>query len=308
MTEHNRDLVLVTGASGFVGSSVARIAQQKGFKVRVLVRAESQRSALPPQYSFLEHNRKIRHKIETWQTRVRRHDLTGLDQSLFEFYGRHLKNVSSVHELNRWLREDGQRELLCINEADLTGGQELNYDAEAFPDAVPLGGQPVVLSYAYAPGEEQDGVTVKLGFSLAQTISQASVEWAVPGLREGQISELLRALPKAIRRELMPFPPKVAEIARDLRPVGDSLKKDLAQFIRQHYGVEIPLEAWPAEAIPQHLRPRVEVVDNDQKILGSSRDLNQQRSAVDRPVRCPGAMGLISLASRSLPPYDRQIR
>ncbi len=35
--------MLVTGASGFVGSAVARIAQQKGFNVRVLVRATSPR-------------------------------------------------------------------------------------------------------------------------------------------------------------------------------------------------------------------------------------------------------------------------
>ena len=67
----------------------------------------------------------------------------------------------------------------------------------------------MALAYAYAPGEEHDGVTIELPFTLAQTASSALIEWAVPGLREEMISELLRALPKSIRRELMPFPPKV---------------------------------------------------------------------------------------------------
>ena len=38
---------------------------------------------LPPQYAFLEHNRQVRQKIETWQTRVRRHDFGDLDEKLF---------------------------------------------------------------------------------------------------------------------------------------------------------------------------------------------------------------------------------
>ncbi|TKC88391.1 NAD-dependent epimerase/dehydratase family protein [Trinickia terrae] len=46
MADQTRDLVLVTGASGFVGSAVARIAQQKGYAVRVLVRATSPRKNL----------------------------------------------------------------------------------------------------------------------------------------------------------------------------------------------------------------------------------------------------------------------
>jgi ATP-dependent helicase HrpA len=184
--------------------------------------------------------------------------------------------------LNRLIRERGGPEFLCATEADLTGGQELSFDAEAFPDAVPLGGQPVALTYAYTPGEEQDGVTVKLGFSLAQTISQASVEWSVPGLREGLINELLRALPKSIRRELMPFPPKVEEILRDFQPGGDSLPQDLAVFIRQRYGIAIPPNTWASNAVPAHLRPRIEVIGNDQKLLGTSRDLGQLRQKLEQ--------------------------
>ena len=274
-----------------------------------ILSSASQKPPLPAQYSFLEHNHQVRQKIETWQTRVRRHDLANIDEALFAFYAHRIgapvsaparfksdnqramaqvgapqlpQPISSVHELNRLIRERGGHAFLCATEADLTGGQELSFDAEAFPDDVPLGGQPVALSYAYAPGEEADGVTVKLGFSLAQTVSQASVEWAVPGLREGLITELLRALPKSLRRELMPFPPKVAEIVRDLKPGGDSLTRDLAVFIRQRYGVVIPENTWTSDAVPAHLRPRIEVIGNDLKSLGASRDLGQLRQRLEQ--------------------------
>jgi ATP-dependent helicase HrpA len=242
---------------------------------------------VPPQYAFLEHNRKVRQKIETWQTRVRRHDLGDLDEKLYDFYAQRIHNVSSVHELNRLIRDCGGPSFLCATEADLMGGQSLNFDSEAFPDAVPLAGQPVALSYAYSPGEEHDGVTVKLGFSLAQSVPQSCVEWSVPGLREGLVNELLRALPKSLRRELQPFPPKVAEIVNELQPAGESLQQDLAAFIRRRYGVEIPPGAWPADAIPAHLRPRIEVRGNDQKIIGSSRDLTALRQTLEKVQTAP---------------------
>jgi ATP-dependent helicase HrpA len=241
-----------------------------------------ERPAMPCAYTFLDHNRQVRQKVETWQTRVRRHDLGDLDDLLYAFYSKYIENASSTADLNRLLRENSDPNFLRISEADLTDGKELSYDAEAFPDRISIQGQPVALSYAYAPGEEQDGVTVKLGFALAQSVAPASVEWAVPGLREAQVAELLRSLPKSIRKSLMPLPEKVMEITRDFRPTGQYLKLDLGRFIQQRFGVEIPGSVWPAEPIPQHLRPRIEIVGTDQKLLGAGRDLGQLRSALEK--------------------------
>lgn len=237
---------------------------------------------LPAAYGFLTHNRQVRHKIETWQTRMRRHDLADLDQALFDFYARQIQDVSSLDELNRWLRDHPDPSLLRATETDLIGGLDLTYDAAAFPDQVRLGGQSVPLSYAYSPGEERDGVTLKLDAAAAHAVTPAGAEWAVPGLREGLITELLRALPKALRRELMPLGPKVAEIVRELQPEGASLKQDLRRFLHQRYGVEVPLSAWPADAVPQHLRPRIELIGPDQKTLQAGRDLGQLRRVLEQ--------------------------
>jgi len=133
----------------------------------------------------------------------------------------------------------------------------------------------VALAYAYAPGEEHDGVTIELPFALVHSASSALLEWAVPGLREEMAGELLRALPKSIRRELMPLPPKVAEIVRDFQPQGTSFLHDLAAFLHSRYGVAVKAADWPANALPAHLRPRIEVVDQDRKSLGVGRDLSQ---------------------------------
>ncbi len=264
---------------------------------QLLMEAREQSSPVPVAYRFLEHNRQVRHKIATWQTRMRRHDLADLDQALFDFYSRRMQNVASRDELNRWLREHPEPEILCATELDLIGDLELDYDQTAFPDRVRLGGQSVPLSYSYRPGEDDDGITIKLESHLAQVVSPAMLEWAVPGLREAVITELLRSLPKALRRELMPLAPKAAEIACDLQPAGPSLKQDLARFIHQKYGIEIPPSAWPTDAVSQHLRPRIELIGHDQKTIGSGRDLGQLRKQLEQakiqPVKESPGWGLL---------------
>ena len=233
---------------------------------------------LPPQYRFLKHNRAVREKIENLQTRARHHGLIDLDQAFCEFYASRFENIASLDELNRFLRDHPDQGFLCASEADVLGDQQLNYDSAAFPDAVQLAEQPLPLRYAYAPGEEWDGVTVQMPVELAQSLSPAQIDWAVPGLRAEQVGELLRSLPKALRRELQPLEPKIAEIVRDLKPSTGSLSEEIGRFVFQHYGVMIPPAAWRSEEVPAHLRPRVEVLGHNQKPVAAGRDLEKLRA------------------------------
>jgi len=241
--------------------------------VLVLTSVAASKQELPLQYRFLIYNRSIREKIENWRTRVRHYALADVDEALAQFYARHLSDISSLHDLNRWLREPAAQKSLFVTEEDLAGGHLLEFNAEAFPDAVAVSGQLAPLTYAYAPGEEHDGVTIELPFSVAQTASSALLEWAVPGLREEMINQLLRALPKSIRRELMPLTAKVAEIVGEFQPAGNSFLQDLASFLHRRYGVKVKAADWPPNALPAHLRPRIEIVDHERKSLGVGRDL-----------------------------------
>ncbi|MEY4385745.1 MAG: ATP-dependent helicase HrpB [Verrucomicrobiota bacterium] len=244
----------------------------------LLTAAATKEKELPAQYRFLKDNRALRQKIENLQTRARHHGLLDLDQAFCNFYASRFEGIASLDELNRFLRDHPDQSFLCASEADLLGDLKLNYDSAAFPDAVKLAEQPLPLRYAYAPGEEWDGVTVQLPVELARSLSPAQVQWSVPGLRAEQVGELLRSLPKALRRELQPIEPKVEEIVRELQPGGDSLSAEVGRFIFRRYGITIPPDAWRTEALPAHLRPRVEVVDGNRKPLAAGRSLEELRA------------------------------
>ena len=224
---------------------------------------------------FFEQNRQLREKVELWRTRTRHHALGNLDDVLFRFYLPKLQGVSSVHELNQLLRGRlaSEPDFLCISEAELIGDLDLSFDASAFPTSVQVGTQPVSITYAYAPGEEHDGPTLQVPLGMLPALKDTTVVWSVPGLREEQISHLLRELPKALRRDLQPFAPKVKEIAAEFRPVGERFLDELAHYVSKKYRVIIPPGTWSPEQLPNHLRPRVEVLGPDRKTLASSRDL-----------------------------------
>ncbi len=233
---------------------------------------------------FFTENAKVRSKIETALTRVRNRRALSLDEAIFRFYAARIEGVSSVHDLNRLVRERIGQEpnFLCATEQDFMGEEEAEFDRALFPDRVALGNTALPLTYAFNPGEEEDGVTVRVPLPVAGQLTAGQIQWMVPGLREEQASVLLRALPKRIRKTLHPLEPKVFEIAAEFQPGREDFLTALAAFLAKKYRVEVTAADWPAESLPAHLRPRVEVVDRRNNTVVSGRDLATVQAEVEK--------------------------
>ena len=234
---------------------------------------------------FYAHNNALRQKIETMLTRVRSNLVYAVEERLFRFYNTRLKNVSSIHDLNRIVKERTETEprFLCATEADLAGGEDFEADLQQFPDQVALANSVIPITYNYKPGQEHDGVTVKVPVQLAGHLTTGQVQWMVPGMREEIAAALLRALPKSIRRDLMPIDPKAREIANEFDPGTSDFLAAMAAFISNRYRIRIQASDWAPGSIPAHLQPRIELHDTKKNtVVASSRDLSTLHAEVEK--------------------------
>ncbi|MEZ5278728.1 MAG: ATP-dependent RNA helicase HrpA [Opitutaceae bacterium] len=235
-------------------------------------------------HGILERNRPVREKAEVLQTRLQRWRGLDLDDAVRRFYAAAIggETVSSWIELNRMIRHRGGADFLQLSESDLLGPAMDEIETGAFPDKVTLDNSALPLTYAYRPGEESDGVTLNLNPRQARQLQPGILDWLIPGHLEEKVHCLLRALPKDVRRSLIPIAEKSRRIARELKPTGTGLIETLATHLRTVYGIETVPGDWQADAIPGHLRIRISVTDEDGKPLAAHRDLRAVQDKLDR--------------------------
>ena len=146
-----------------------------------------------------------------------------------------------------------------------------------FPPELVLGGLSLSLSYRFAPGQQDDGITVTIPAGVLQSISAQSLEWSVPGMLPAVLEHWLRTLPKAKRKTLAPLPEKLETLtARLLRPETyrqGRLLSVLATLLSDLYRLQVGAEDWDVERIPEHLRLCCKVVDEKGSVLALGRDL-----------------------------------
>jgi ATP-dependent helicase HrpA len=241
---------------------------------------------IPIPLRFFQENQRTRDKVETSLTRVRHNRALDLEEVLYRFYAARISGVSSLHDLNRLVAASSRSEpdFCLITEADLLGEVDAGFDRSLFPDQIQLGNAALPLSYCFDPGGEDDGVTLRVPLPVAEHLSSAQIQWLVPGLRQEQIQTLLRALPKTIRRMLMPLEVRAAEVAKEFDPGRGEFLPALADHLTRRYRIHIRASDWPAQQLPPHLCPRVEVLDHRARPIVAGRDvgaIQQQIAKLD---------------------------
>ena len=236
-------------------------------------------------HGFVERNRELIEELQDVERRRREHGLLADDAALFDFYDDRIpEEVTSAAAFDTWWKEqrrttpdllDFTRELL------LPGGG----DASGFPDTWVQGDLTLGLDYVFEPGHPEDGVSVQVPVEVLGRLAPEGFDWLVPGMRAELCVATIRALPKRVRRQLVPAPDVGAQvwvqIAQEFpTPPGAScpevpFEEAFSRVVFRLKGVEITEEDWAeaAERLPDHLAMGFAALDARGRVIGRGRDL-----------------------------------
>ncbi|HON10815.1 MAG TPA: ATP-dependent RNA helicase HrpA [Chitinispirillaceae bacterium] len=221
-------------------------------------------------YPFYNNNKSVRREIENIERKLRSRTLFAGEAAIEQFYASKLSNVSSVHDLNRIIKEKGSDKFLFMTRDDLLVS-EIPESATDFPDRVTIGDKKFPLKYAFEPGAESDGITLRVPVKDIHCISANSLGYLLPALWPAKILELLRGLPKETRKKLMPLNEKAEELSKVIFVSSQSFEHCLAEAIEALYGVSIDPMLLSESNLPDHLALRIEVHDDKGKVISAGR-------------------------------------
>ncbi|MGW1494633.1 ATP-dependent RNA helicase HrpA [Streptomyces sp. NPDC002402] len=228
-------------------------------------------------HKFFADNRKLLTEVEELEHRARRRDILVDDETLFDFYDQRVPEhvVSGAHFDSWWKHKrqdepellDFEREMLMTEKA----GQVTKDD---YPDSWRQGPLKFRVTYQFEPGADADGVTVHIPLQVLNQVTSEGFDWQIPGLREDVVMELIRSLPKPIRRHYVPAPNYAKAFLERSVPLQEPLPTTLARELQRMVGVPVTADDFDPTRMPDHLKITFRIIDERRKKLAESKDLD----------------------------------
>ena len=226
-------------------------------------------------HAFFKANAQALDDAAAYEEKARRRGLIVDEDTLFDFYDQRIPaKVTTGRHFDSWWKKERRRtpDLLDFDPAKLIDDSH-EVTEESFPDHWRKGSIDYELTYKFEPGDPLDGVTVMVPIPMLAGLDTEGFDWLVPGLRLELVTELIRSLPKALRRTVVPAP-EFAERALDrLIPYEGTITQQLADVLRELGGQGINATDFQASKLPAHLRMNYGAIDKRGNIVDSDRDL-----------------------------------
>jgi ATP-dependent RNA helicase HrpA len=233
---------------------------------------------------WLESNDAAVREAELLEERLRVRGLVQPPESFVEFYAAALpRQVSSGAGLEHFTRHlsGAARSQLILTPAQIFARAPDAAALAQFPQTTSLGALCVPVEYRFAPGEPEDGATLRVPVLALPNLTRAILDGAIPGLAEPRIVALLRSLPKEARRDLIPIGATARAFLAAAREISGAA---LETWLAETRGMAPALLKFEEAQLPAHLEPRVAVMEEGRE-LGSGSDLAELRRRFAREAR-----------------------
>ncbi|WP_433598029.1 ATP-dependent RNA helicase HrpA [Nocardia sp. CA-135953] len=238
-------------------------------------------------HEFFHRNRELLDDVADLEHRARRRDILVDDEVLFEFYDKRVPaDIVSVRHFDSWWRTAKRKDpaLLDFSTETVVNDAAVPLDPTDFPDAWRQGELSFPLTYQFEPGNDDDGVTVRIPVEQLAHVRAVGFDWLVPGMRDELATALIKTLPKALRRTVVPAPDFAAAALARLTPRAEPLRIGLARELSRLGSVTIaPGDLDPA-ALTDHLRMTFAAIAADGQVLARGKDLAQLKTRLSEQV------------------------
>ncbi|MFE4641157.1 ATP-dependent RNA helicase HrpA [Streptomyces sp. NPDC056730] len=231
-------------------------------------------------HQFFHDNRKLLGEVEELEHRARRRDILVDDETLYDFYDQRVPDevVSGAHFDSWWKkRRKEEPELLDFERSMLINEKAGSVTKDDYPDSWRQGPLKFRVTYQFEPGTDADGVTVHVPLQVLNQVTAEGFDWQIPGLREDVVMELIRSLPKPVRRHYVPAPNYAKAFLERAVPLQEPLPVTLARELQRMVGVPVTADDFDPARMPDHLRITFRIVDERRRKIAEDKDLETLR-------------------------------
>lgn len=273
----------------------------------IFLREALARGEIDARADFVRSNSRVLMAAHELEAKQRRAGLVkGEDQLAAFFVGKLPQDVSTAAGLDAWYRRatPTERAALHWSETDVLAIPP-SISVCDFPATFDIAGHRLKLNYRFVPGDPADGVTLVVPLAFVNAVNAACVEWLVPGLVVEKAAELIRGLPRALRRNFVPAPDFARAFAEAEAPREQPFADVLAAYLVRVTGVAVSNTDFMRIELPPHLRLRFQVIDEHGKTVAEGRDLAAIQSTWTDAARVAFSRRAdVKLAREAVPEFD----